>query len=42
MFLLLVQSRIEQETEEGIVHYLSILYEVQNPDKSLFNAVDYE
>ncbi len=36
------QSRIEQETEEGNVRYLSILYEVQNPDKPLFNAVKYE
>ena len=36
------QSRIEQEAEEGIVHYLSNLYEVQNRDKSLFDVVEYE
>ena len=36
------QSRIEQEAEEGIVRYLSNLYEVQNRDKSLFDAVEYE
>ena len=28
--------------EEGIVRYLSNLYEVQNRDKSLFDAVEYE
>ncbi len=36
------QSRIEQEAEDGIVRYLSNLYEVQNRDKSLFDAVEYE
>ena len=36
------QSRIEQDAEEGIVRYLSNLYEVQNRDKSLFDAVEYE
>ena len=36
------QSRIEQEAEEGIVRYLNNLYEVQNRDKSLFDAVEYE
>lgn len=36
------QSRIEQEAEEGIIRYLSNLYEVQNRDKSLFDAVEYE
>ena len=36
------QSRIEQEAEEGIVRYLSILYEVQHRDKSLFDAVEYD
>ena len=36
------QSCIEQETEEGIVRYLSNLYKVQNRDKSLFDAVEYE
>lgn len=36
------QSRIEQEAEVGIVRYLSNLYEVQNREKSLFDAVEYE
>jgi type III restriction enzyme len=36
------QSRIEQDAEEGIVRYLSNLYEVQNLQKSLFDAVEYE
>ena len=36
------QTRIEQEAEEGIVRYLSNLYEVQNSDKSLFDAIEYE
>lgn len=36
------QSRIEQDAEEGIVRYLSNLYEVQNKTKSLFDAVEYE
>jgi type III restriction enzyme len=35
-------SRIEQEAEEGIVRYLSNLYQVQNKDKSLFDAIEYE
>jgi type III restriction enzyme len=35
------QSRIEQEAEKGIIRYLSNLYEVQNKDKSLFDAVEY-
>lgn len=35
-------SRIEQEAEEGIVRYLSNLYEVQNRDKCLFDAIEYE
>jgi type III restriction enzyme len=34
--------RIEQEAEEGIVRYLSNLYEVQNKDKALFDAIEYE
>jgi type III restriction enzyme len=34
------QSRIEQDAEEGIVHYLSNLYTVQNREKSLFDAVE--
>jgi type III restriction enzyme len=36
------QSRIEQEAEEGIVRYLSNLYEVQNREKSLFDAIVYD
>ena len=36
------QSRIEQEAEDGIVRYLGNLYEVQNRDKSLFDAVEYQ
>jgi len=36
------QSRIEQDAEEGIVRYLSNLYEVQNREKSIFDAVVYE
>ena len=36
------QSRIEQEAEEGIVRYLNNLYEVQNREKSLFDAIEYE
>ena len=35
-------SRIEQDTEEGIVRYLSNLYEVQNKNKALFDAIEYE
>ena len=36
------QSRIEQEAEEGIVRYLSNLYQIQNREKSLFDWVEYE
>ena len=36
------QSRIEQDAEKGIVRYLSNLYEVQNREKSLFDAIVYE
>ena len=36
------QARIEQEAEKGIVRYLNSLYEVQNPEKSLFDAIEYE
>lgn len=36
------QSRIEQEAEQGIVRYLSNLYEIQNREKCLFDAVEYE
>ena len=35
-------SRIEQEAEQGIVRYLSNLYEVQNRAKSLFDAIEYD
>jgi len=35
-------SRIEQEAEKGIVRYLSNLYQVQNKDKSLFDAIEFE
>ncbi|MES2905489.1 MAG: DEAD/DEAH box helicase family protein [Pseudomonadota bacterium] len=35
-------SRIEKEAEEGIVRYLNNLYEVQNSDKCLFDAVEYD
>lgn len=35
-------SRIEQEAEKGIVRYLSNLYEVQNRDKTLFDAIEYD
>ena len=35
-------SRIEQEAEKGIVRYLSNLYEVQNREKALFDAIEYD
>ncbi len=35
-------SRIEQETEEGIVRYLSSLYKVQNQEKSLFDRIEFD
>ena len=35
-------SRIEQEAEEGIVRYLGNLYEVQNREKALFDAIVYD
>ena len=35
-------SRIEREAEKGIVRYLSNLYEVQNREKSLFDAIEYD
>jgi type III restriction enzyme len=35
-------SRIEQDAEIGIVRYLSNLYEVQNQEKSLFDAIEYD
>ena len=36
------QARLEQDSEKGIVRYLSSLYEVQNREKSLFDAIEYE
>lgn len=36
------QSRIEQDAEDGILRYLSNLYDVQNQKKSLFDAIEYE
>lgn len=35
-------SRIEQDAEKGIVRYLSNLYEVQNREKALFDAIEYD
>jgi type III restriction enzyme len=35
-------SRIEQDAEDGVVRYLGNLYEVQNREKSLFDAVVYD
>lgn len=35
-------SRIEKEAEDGIVRYLNNLYEVQNTNKCLFDAVEYD
>ncbi len=35
-------SRIEEEAEKDITHYLSNLYIVQNQEKSLFDAIEYE
>ena len=35
-------SRIEREAEEGVVRYLSNLYEVQNSKKTLFDAIEYD
>lgn len=35
-------SRIEQEAEDGIVRYLGNLYEVQNREKALFDAIVYD
>ncbi len=35
-------SRIEDEAEEGIVRYLNNLYEVQNPEKCLFDQMEYD
>ena len=36
------QKRIEEEAEDGIVRYLSNLYEVQNREKCPFDAVETE
>ena len=36
------QTRFEEEAAEGLVRYLNNLYEVQNKDKSLFDAVEFE
>lgn len=36
------QSRMEAEAEDGIVRYLSNLYEVQNREKCPFDAVEYD
>lgn len=36
------QSRLEQDAEEGIVRYLSNLYEVKHRDKALFDAIEYD
>lgn len=36
------QSRLEQDAEEGIIRYLTNLYEVKNREKALFDAIEYE
>ncbi len=36
------RSRIEQEDGEGIVRYLSNLYEVQNREKALSDVIEYD
>ncbi|MFB7145799.1 type III restriction-modification system endonuclease [Agrobacterium deltaense] len=36
------QSRLEQDAEEGIVRYLTNLYEVKHRNKALFDAIEYE
>ena len=35
-------SRIERDAEEGIVRYLSNLYEVQNREKAIFDTIEYD
>lgn len=35
-------QRIEEDAEKGISRYLKNLYEVQNRDKSLFDAIEFE
>jgi type III restriction enzyme len=36
------QSRLERDAEEGIVRYLTNLYEVKNSHKTLYDAIEYE
>jgi len=36
------QSRLEQDAEEGIIRYLTNLYEVKHREKALFDAIEYE
>lgn len=36
------QRRLEQDAEEGIIRYLTNLYEVRHRDKALFDAIEYE
>lgn len=36
------QSRLEQDAEEGIVRYLTNLYEIKHRDKALFDAIEYD
>ena len=35
-------SRIEKDSEQGMVHYLNSLYRVQNQHKSLYDAVEFD
>lgn len=35
-------SRIEPQSESELTRYLSNLYEVQNPDKSLFDCIEFD
>jgi len=36
------QSRLEQDAEDGIIRYLTNLYEVKHREKALFDAIEYE
>jgi len=36
------QSRLEQDAEDGIIRYLTNLYEVTHREKALFDAIEYE
>jgi type III restriction enzyme len=36
------QSRLERDAEEGIVRYLTNLYEVKNSHKTLYDAIECE